>query len=185
MANNPKGVPFHSKAQHLANAKSVSKLYGLLLQATTDPATAPSELKAAWSSQGTLASLHMPGLEIVPMALNTLKTHAATVVEGGWVALDQVRKQAKASYEAYVRKEKALSRGSRADLQMRLSDEKCAVQMHINSIAELSMMYFDLLSIARRYADKDDSLRTALDVHRQRFGRSKPKLQLILGGKDG
>lgn len=185
MTKYPRGVPSHSKAQHLANAISVSNLYGLLSRAIREPAVAPDELRAAWACQGTLARLQMPSLGIAPMALNTLKAHAEAVVEGGWVALDKVRKQAKAAYEAHLRKEKAPSRGSRADLQKRLSDEKYAVQTHIDSIAEISMMYFDLLSIMRRYSDKDDSMRTALDLHLRRFGRSKPKLHVIPGGKDG
>lgn len=157
------------------------RLYELLIKATQHPESAPAALVAAWSSQDALASLTLPDLGIVPMVLNTLKTHANSGIDGGWTALNALRRNAKERYESNLRRHRTTSRGSKADLQQRLETSTASEQQQIDSLAEVAAMYIDLVSIVRPAAIKDERLREAFDKHRRRFGRVTPKLQIVGG----
>ena len=174
-----RSTPAHSEEKAFVNAKSVKELHRLLEDVAKDPRTAPQELVAAWNHQGTLAKLNLLSEGIVPMSLNTLKSHAEVVVAGGWKALNGSRERAKAVYEKHLERETLPSRGSRKDLQRRLDAANDDAQRHVNIVAEFAEMYSDLFSIARNAAEGDRNLQSALERHRRRYQRHNSDLRIV------
>lgn len=172
-------VPKHSLAQQQTNSESAVRLHALLVDVVAKPEMAPPALIASWASQGELAGLSIPELKISPMSLNTLKGHVNQSIAGGWEAFEVLRAAARQRHKMFEQKEHAPSRGSRADLQTRLDIANSEVQRHIDSLAEMSEMYFDVLAIARRFADKHEGLRVALDRHRRRFAPRHSHLRIV------
>ena len=111
---------------------------------------ANQELIEALKAQGKLAKWDDQTRGINAVSLNTLKTAAEELLEGGYNALDQLRKSALASIEAHKEKGKAGNTQTKTGLQKKLKTQ----DRHIQLLEQQNMMLVYLLSELKAKAIK-------------------------------
>ena len=133
-------------------AESTYALRDFLLEVIRTPKDwyTNQELIEALKAQGKLAKWDDPTRGIDAVSLNTLKASTEELLEGGYGALDQLRKGALAAIEAHKEKGKAGHTKTKTGLQKKLIEQK----HHIRLLEQQNMMLVYLLSELKAKATK-------------------------------
>lgn len=133
-------------------AESTYALKDFLLEVIRNPKDWHTNLALieALKAQGKLAKWEDQARGINACSLNTLKTAAETFLEGGYGALDQLRRSALATIEAHKEKGKAGNTRTKTGLQKKLKEQA----RHIRLLEQQNMMLIYLLSELKVKASK-------------------------------
>ncbi|MGF6787378.1 hypothetical protein [Paraburkholderia sp. 35.1] len=175
-------------SKHVPTAQAVASttaLWLLLKQALSTPAEAPPALVIACATQVTLSRYKNASKEIFPLALNTLKSAAATAVQpGGWDELESLRKRVARLRTSWSPKLKR-TRGIREKLEQTDAENaelKRKVQNLLRGRSTLLSAYMDTIEILRVHAHLSPALVARLSEHEAIFNI---RTLSNVGGQDG
>jgi hypothetical protein len=139
--------------------KSTYALRDLLVEVINEPVEFQDipEFSAALRVQGRLAKWQDEERFIVSCSLNTLKTSAEDLLDGGYDALDNLRLNAIATLEGYAERKSASSKSNKTGLLKKVKE----LEHQINILEQQNMMMVnlvvDLKGTALQYAATGDS----------------------------
>mgnify|MGYP006900796921 CR=1 FL=1 len=137
-------------------AASVCKEYELLRGVVRAPESIEESLRKAitpaLSTQGSLAAFELPDAGIVGMSLNTHKTIADNVIEGGYEALNDYRKAALQKLKDLERRDERPGRGTIEWYKGELADKNEKLARVADDIALMSQRLDEVLALAQQMA---------------------------------
>lgn len=140
--------------------------FELLTAAARDPSVAPKAVLQACSRQGLLAALKIGKENIAPMSLNTLKKASDLAVEGGWSALNKLRREVARS----GKQAKGVSpKAGRNEIRVRLKELEHRLDQERRARTVLNRAYSDVVNKLRKVAEIDDRLKVELARHTVTF----------------
>jgi len=162
--------------------ESITNTFNLLTRIITDPNAAKDIQISCFQNQKRFANLSLPEEKIVSMSLNRWKDYADEVLPIGWKGLDELRKRALQAITK-KRKQKELSRGSKKDLERRLTESKRQAQSYLNEIVRFSEQYKHLLEISHIQARNDADFASLFSRHLKRYACVNATLTVINGNE--
>lgn len=170
-------APQSAILRHERNRKSVTNLCSLLEDCMENPSIAPSQLRMACLSQGSLAKLSLPSHNILPMSLTTLKRSADLSLPGGWIMLDELRRhildQPLSKNSTTRTKRGTIARKKETYAQSR--EEFSAIA---RDYAVLCRAYFELLNLVKPALRGDEVLSKKIMQHQAIFDIG-PRMQPV------
>jgi hypothetical protein len=156
-------------SDEISKHDSINACYSLLNDIINNPTKHRSFNTSLLISQNALASCEMPTHGIMPMSLNRWKHYANEILHEGWRELDKLRKQALNTLIDNEKGGSSPSRGTLADLQVRLSTSEGDNQKYINEIVRFSEQYKNLLEFCHIQARQSGSFKSGFDKHLKRY----------------
>jgi hypothetical protein len=143
------------------NSLSAIALSELLRRVIQSPSgfAADTLLVEALRSQGALAKYERRSESIVPSSINTLKKWAAEQLDGGWDALDHLRKGAKEALLQSAQRQRGSSKSTKAGLLARTSKLEANLleqrRVNLGLLHVLGTLCADIQNIARLSNGRD------------------------------
>lgn len=134
--------------------QSIYSLRDFLFEVIREPASFSQnqELLKCLKSQGALAKYHDETYGIYPSSINTLKRICEKSFEGGFDALDRLRREAFEAIENEQKKLKKINKITRIGLQQRISELEKTNQVLQQELLLLSYLLEKSMRQARYYA---------------------------------
>jgi hypothetical protein len=168
-----------AKSSATDKRSSVCGLKNLFSKIVDDKEFSLGLTESNFKSQSDISKLDIPEKSIIPMSLNTLKAVADEYLDGGWEALDRLRKTALNTVrKASINKGKP-SRGSVNDLKSQLEASKKESQNFLNEIGRFADQYKNLLEVARIEASQNANFSVRFKNHQERYSSQQPRLALV------
>src|ERR1700730_7066704 len=148
---------------------STRELWLLLQEAEQNESAEFESLKKNCQTQVTLSKFSLPSRKIKPLALNTLKAAADTVIEnGGWAKLDSKRKEI--YHSTFLKGERRRTKDSiLKSSQDRLKSEKEKNRVMLLERVVTVAAYRDLVAAVLEYSNTNPGLMERLKRHEATF----------------
>lgn len=184
--NSPKKFWDDQMDETLASIRSLANLLTAVVTSTKKvPDNVIEILRTALSTQSGMTKLDLPDYEIRPRSLNAIKNRANRAIEGGFGTLDQLRRQALATLKENAEREHRPSRGTKAELLVRLRKEEERADCLHNEIAVMSEKLKDYIELCQKYAESADELDDFERKQRELLGKYRflPEREVRRGTK--
>ncbi|AEH31777.1 hypothetical protein DEB41_00855 [Vibrio anguillarum] len=169
------------------NQTKVLETEKLLREIITSPAEFKDdeELLKALKSQSDIAKYQDQNRTIEPCSLNTLKSNAESLLERGFVSLDELRINAKLAIEAARLEEKA-SKGNKTTvvgLQHKVAELESELDAAQRSNFLLTVMVSELRSRLKQLANHEGTVEERQELYRTYNKKVEAELNYTLNGE--
>lgn len=157
-----------------SSRQSIKNLHSLLKSVLNDePVDVPAEdLRAALQSQGALAKLTLRTANadesILPIALNTLKCNASSVVPGGFETLDELRRRALAKFIAMDEVASIGNASTKNSLKLKIEQLKKSLTQAEADLLNLATCFHNALTYMAEYAEESKQQTLVARCNKQR-----------------
>ncbi|EHH3741630.1 hypothetical protein J7075_004039 [Vibrio parahaemolyticus] len=159
----------------------------LLREIITSPAEFKDdeELMEALRSQSGIAKYQDQSRTIEPCSLNTLKSNAESLLERGFLSLDELRINAKLAIEEALHNE-ATSKGNKptiAGLKLQKEELKAELDAAQRSNSLLTAMVIELRSNLKQLANHEGTVEERQELYREHNRKIEAQMNFTLNGE--